>query len=88
MLALLDLADLVIAPDTGPTHMANAMNTPVLGLYAHHNPQRTGPYQYRDYVVSAYEEALFAETGKTKDQVSWRTRVKDKQAMQRIQASL
>jgi len=85
MLALLDLADLVIAPDTGPTHMANAMNTPVLGLYAHHNPQRTGPYQYRDYVVSAYEEALFAETGKTKDQVSWRTRVKDKQAMQRIQ---
>lgn len=85
MLALLDFADLVIAPDTGPTHMANAMNTPVLGLYAHHNPQRTGPYQYRDYVVSAYEEALLAETGKTKDQVSWRTRVKDKQAMQRIQ---
>lgn len=87
MLALLDLADLVIAPDTGPAHMANAMNTPVIGLYAHHNPQRTGPYLYQDYVVSAYEEALLAETGKTKEQVNWRTRIKDPKAMQRIKAS-
>ena len=87
MLALLDLADLVIAPDTGPAHMANAMNTPVIGLYAHHNPQRTGPYLYQHYVVSAYEEALLAETGKTKEQISWRTRVKDPQAMQRIKTS-
>lgn len=87
MLALLDVADLVIAPDTGPTHMANAMNTPVIGLYAHHNPQRTGPYHYQQYVVSAYEEALLAEQGKTSQQVSWRTRVKDEHAMQRIKAS-
>lgn len=87
MLALLDGADLVIAPDTGPAHMANAVNTPVIGLYAHHNPKRTGPYQYIHYVVSAYEEALVAETGKTPEQVSWRTRVKDKAAMNRIQAS-
>lgn len=86
MLALLDLADLVIAPDTGPTHMANAMNTPVIGLYAHHNPERTGPYLYREYVVSAYDEAIKAETGKDKSELSWRSRVKDKQAMQRIQA--
>lgn len=85
MLALLDVADLVIAPDTGPAHMANAVNTPVVGLYAHHNPDRTGPYQYRDYVVSAYEAALKEETGKDKSEVSWRTRVKDKFAMNRIQ---
>ncbi|WP_117235660.1 glycosyltransferase family 9 protein [Vibrio maerlii] len=85
MLALLDIADLVIAPDTGPAHMANAMNTPVIGLYAHHNPLRTGPYQYQNYVVSAYEEAIHAETGRASNQLSWRARVKDKQAMQRIQ---
>lgn len=84
MLALIDKADLVIAPDTGPTHMANAMNTPVIGLYAHHNPERTGPYHYRQYVVSAYEEALQAETGKKTTEVSWRTRVKDEYAMNRI----
>ncbi|WED21976.1 glycosyltransferase family 9 protein [Vibrio sp. JC009] len=86
MLALLDLADLVIAPDTGPAHMANAVNTPVLGLYAHHNPDRTGPYQYRQYVVSAYEEAIKAETGKASQELSWRARVKDKSAMNRIQS--
>ncbi|CAM3030797.1 glycosyltransferase family 9 protein [Vibrio mytili] len=84
MLALLDKADLVIAPDTGPTHMANAMGTPVIGLYAHHNPERTGPYNYRDFVVSAYNEALWAETQKQPDEVDWRTRVQDEKAMQRI----
>ncbi|MFW7523620.1 glycosyltransferase family 9 protein [Vibrio ostreicida] len=84
MLALLDKADLVVAPDTGPTHMANAMNTPVIGLYAHHNPQRTGPYQYRQYVVSAYEQAIQAETRKPSIKRNWRARVKDKNAMQRI----
>ena len=84
MLALIDCADLVIAPDTGPAHMANAVNTPVIVLYAHHNPERTGPYQYRQYVVSVYEEAILAETGKSATQLSWRSRVKDKAAMQRI----
>ncbi|WP_165312549.1 glycosyltransferase family 9 protein [Vibrio ziniensis] len=86
MLALLADANLVIAPDTGPAHMANAVNTPVLGLYAHHNPERTGPYQYRQYVVSAYEEAISAEHDKPLAQLDWRTRVKDKHAMQRIKA--
>ncbi len=85
MLALLAKADLVIAPDTGPAHMANAVNTPVLGLYAHHNPKRTGPYQYCQYVVSAYEEAIKAEHNQSSENLDWRTRVKDKQAMQRIQ---
>ncbi|MGF1778457.1 glycosyltransferase family 9 protein [Vibrio nomapromontoriensis] len=86
MLALIDNADLLIAPDTGPTHMANAMGTPVIGLYAHHNPARTGPYNYQDYVVSAYEEAIQAETSKASHELNWRARVKDKQAMQRIDA--
>lgn len=84
MLALIDHADLIIAPDTGPVHMANAMKTPVIGLYAHHNPQRTGPYFYRNYVISAYQEALKAEQKKEGSQLGWRVRVKDKHAMTRI----
>ncbi|MFA0067238.1 glycosyltransferase family 9 protein [Vibrio breoganii] len=84
LLALLDRTDLVIAPDTGPTHMANAMNTPVIGLYAHHNPERTGPYQFREYVVSVYAEAIQKETNRSLDELSWRSRVKDKDAMQQI----
>lgn len=84
LLALIKTAQLVVAPDTGPTHMATLVGTPVLGLYAHHNPARTGPYYCRDYVVSVYDEALLAETGKTSEQLTWRTRVKDPNAMQRI----
>ena len=84
LLALLDLADLVIAPDTGPTHMANAMATPVIGLYAHHNPARTGPYNYLEYVVSIYQQAVEKETGKAIADLDWRTRVKDNHAMQQL----
>lgn len=84
LLALIKRAQLVVAPDTGPTHMATLVGTPVLGLYAHHNPARTGPYYCRDYVVSVYDAALLAETGKTSEQLPWRTRVKDPNAMQLI----
>ncbi|WMC10339.1 glycosyltransferase family 9 protein [Oceanimonas pelagia] len=84
LMALIKSASLVVAPDTGPAHMATLTGTPVLGLYAHHNPARTGPYHCRDYVVSAYEEALLAETGKTPAELPWRTRVKDPHAMERI----
>ncbi|RXJ73523.1 ADP-heptose--LPS heptosyltransferase I [Veronia nyctiphanis] len=84
MVALEQQAKLVLAPDSGPAHLANAIGTPVIGLYAHHNPARTGPYRWRDYVVSVYEDAILAETGKTPADIAWRTRVKDENAMQRI----
>lgn len=84
LLALIQTADLVVAPDTGPAHMATIVGTPVLGLYAAQTPARTGPYLCKEYAVSVYDEALLAETGKTPEQVPWRTRVKDKRAMERI----
>ncbi|GLR04680.1 glycosyl transferase [Vibrio hyugaensis] len=86
MLALIDMVDMVIAPDTGPTHIASAMQTPVIGLYAHHNPLRVGPYHYLKYVVSVYEEAILSETGKASRELSWRKRVHDENAMHRIQS--
>ncbi|WP_104026764.1 glycosyltransferase family 9 protein [Vibrio jasicida] len=84
MLALIDKVEMVIAPDTGPAHMASAMNTPIIGLYAHHNPIRVGPYRFLKYAVSVYEEVILAETGKTSQELSWRTRAKDEAAMNRI----
>jgi heptosyltransferase I len=36
---------LVIAPDTGPVHIARALDIPVIGLYGHTNPWRVGPYR-------------------------------------------
>lgn len=84
LLALIKHADLLVSPDTGPAHMATLVGTPVLGLYAAQTPARTGPYLSLEHVVSVYDEALLAETGKTVQQVSWRTRVKAKDAMTRI----
>jgi heptosyltransferase I len=47
----------VVAPDTGPLHIAHALEVPVVGLFAHTNPWRVGPYRrYRDLVVDRYTE--------------------------------
>lgn len=52
---LLDGARLVISPDTGPLHLARALDTPVIGLYGYTNPKRYGPYRkYQDLVVDGY----------------------------------
>ncbi|QDP02558.1 glycosyltransferase family 9 protein [Thalassotalea sp. PS06] len=76
MLAVLENAELVVAPDTGPAHMAVTVNTPVIGLYAHSNPQRTGPYLYRDNVVSVYQQAIEQQQGKPLAQIPFGTRAK------------
>jgi heptosyltransferase I len=55
LLWLLDGAALVISPDTGPLHMARAMETPVVGLFGFTNPKRSGPYQrFSELVVDGY----------------------------------
>ncbi|HEX2166976.1 MAG TPA: glycosyltransferase family 9 protein, partial [Longimicrobiales bacterium] len=47
----------VVAPDTGPLHIARALNTPVVGLFGHTNPWRVGPYRaYEDLWIDAYTE--------------------------------
>lgn len=50
-------ADLVIAPDTGPLHLARAQEVPVVGLYGHTNPWRLGPYRkFQDLWVDRYTD--------------------------------
>jgi heptosyltransferase I len=53
----LDAARLLIAPDTGPVHIARALDTPVVGLYGHTNPWRVGPYRRgQDLWIDTYTE--------------------------------
>ncbi|MGL4516738.1 MAG: glycosyltransferase family 9 protein [Shewanella sp.] len=73
LLALLKRASLVLAPDTGPAHMATTQGTPVIGLYAHSNPGRTGPYLSQQYVVSVYDKAIASQQS---GEVKWGTRAK------------
>jgi len=52
---LVDGSDVLVSPDTGPLHIARALETPVVGLYGYTNPKRTGPYRkYTDLVVDGY----------------------------------
>ena len=84
LLAILDRADLLICPDSGPAHMATAVGTPVIGLYATSNRHRTGPYFSQDLVVDRYPEAVQREFGVPVSQLRWGQRVRDPDAMDLI----
>ena len=79
--ALLSLADVLIAPDTGAVHIARAVNTPVIGLYAVASPKLTGPYQRMEYCVDRYPQAVQKFLGKSAEQLPWNTRVHHPEAM-------
>ena len=76
--------DLVISSDSGPAHIATTQHTPVIGLYAIHNPRRTGPYNDLDKVVSVYDEAILQSYGKPWQQLAWATKAKGKNWMEKI----
>ena len=55
LVGILDGAALVLTPDTGPLHMAVALDRPVVSLMGYTNPRRTGPYRkFHDLIVDAY----------------------------------
>ncbi|WP_407898440.1 glycosyltransferase family 9 protein [Ferrigenium sp. UT5] len=79
--ALLGEADVLLAPDTGSVHIARAMDTPVVGLYAVASPKLTGPYQQAGYCVDRYSQAVGKFMGKNPEQLPWNTRVHHMDAM-------
>ena len=52
IVALSRAADLFVAGDTGPLHIAFAVGTPTVGLFGPTNPVRNGPFSVNDVVVS------------------------------------
>ena len=79
--ALIDRADAVICPDSGPAHIATAVDTPVVGLYATSNPGRTGPSQRSDWIVNQYPQACRQYLSKSVDELRWGQRVRHPDAM-------
>lgn len=51
--ALMQRAALVITNDSGPMHIAAALDRPLVALFGPTNPIRTGPYRHADSVVRA-----------------------------------
>ena len=50
-------SSLVVSPDSGPLHIARALDVPVVGLYGHTNPARVGPYRrFQDLVIDTFTE--------------------------------
>lgn len=50
--AVIALADLVICHDSGPLHIAAALNKPIVAIFGPTSPARTGPYCQAARVVS------------------------------------
>jgi heptosyltransferase I len=84
LLAILARASVVLCPDSGPAHMATAVGTPVVGLYATSNRHRTGPYFSQHLVVDKYPEAVAREFGRPIETLRWGQRVRDPSAMSLI----
>lgn len=84
LLAVIEIASAILCPDSGPAHMATTVQTPVIGLYATSNPERTGPYFSRDLTVNAYPEAVHTWLRRSTEEVRWGQRVRAPQAMNLI----
>jgi len=75
LVALLERAELLIAPDSGPMHLATAVGTPVVGLHAASNPARSGPYFSRAWCVDRYDDAARRYLGKAASELKWGTKI-------------
>jgi heptosyltransferase I len=75
LLATLSRATVLVSPDSGPAHMATAVGTPVVGLYAATNPARSGPYYSRQYCVDRYGDAARQFLGKRAGDIHWTTKI-------------
>lgn len=84
LLALLSRATVLLSPDAGPAHLATAVQTPVIGLYACTDPARARPYLSAAWTIDRYSAAVQAHYGKLPESLPWGARVRDPHAMSLI----
>ena len=85
--ALLKKADLVISPDSGPAHIASALGTPVIGLYAATWSRRSGPYNSLDLCVDRFAEAAMKFRKSTAEDLRWGTRIEEPGVMDLVETA-
>lgn len=87
LLAMLSRAPLLLTPDSGPMHMANAVGCKVLGLHAASNPDRSGPYSDRRWCVNKYDEASRKYLGKPANEIPWGSKIERPGVMDLIEVN-
>jgi heptosyltransferase I len=87
LLAVIEQAKFLIAPDSGPAHMATAVGTPVIGLYAATNPDRARSYLNPELVINRYPDAINKKYSTSIESVPWGARIKDEGTMDLIKPS-
>lgn len=75
LVGLLSSATVVVSPDSGPAHIANAVGVPVIGLYACTWSKRSGPYNSLDYCVDKFELAAEKFLKKPVNDLRWGTKI-------------
>lgn len=73
--ALLQRAAIVLSPDSGPVHLASAIGTAVIGLYAATPSRRSGPYNSLDLCVDQYTAVARKFRHKEPDELRWGQRI-------------
>lgn len=79
--AVLQRVLVLIAPDTGPVHLAVAQQTPVVGLYAVARPELSGPYGQLNHTVNRYPQAVRKFLHQECSAADWHIRVHHRDAM-------
>lgn len=85
LMAIISLGDVVICPDTGPSHMGAAVNTPVIALHAVTSIDVSGPYIYKHFCVDMYPQAVVKILHKTMETNIWGTHAHGDETMQLVQ---
>ncbi len=84
LLAVIQEASLLLCPDTGPSHMAAAVGTPVVALHAVTSAEVSGPYTYRHLAVDCYPEARETVLKKNANNNIWGTHAHGAKTMELI----
>ncbi|MFN9965960.1 MAG: glycosyltransferase family 9 protein, partial [Lysobacteraceae bacterium] len=74
-LALCARGTVLLGPDSGPVHMANAMGTRVIALHACTDRERSGPYSDRRWSPNRYDEAARRFLGTPAEALPWGKRI-------------
>ncbi len=81
LLALLASATALLAPDSGPAHMATIVGTPVIGVGATTRSARSGPYLSRQWCVDRYANAALKYRGRRAEDLPWNETIEDRGVM-------